>query len=145
MLYDQDRDGMRRFFCEVWRKHRAKELLEPLERLIAELVAQHPEYQPLLTDPDRAAQVEYMPEGGSTNPFLHLGMHIAIREQLSVDRPPGMRAVHQRLCQRYGDAHRAEHQIMEALGETLWEAQRDNTLPDEQRYLERLQRLADNR
>ena len=84
---------------------------------------------------------DYTPEMGQTNPFLHMGMHIAIREQLGGDRPAGILAVHQRLCRRL-DSHAAEHLMMECLGETLWEAQRGGGEPDERVYLERLRRLA---
>lgn len=142
MLFGNDRNEMRRFFCDVWRKAHANEPLEPLERLIADIIQQHPEYQGLLTDADHALGREYLPEFGATNPFLHMGMHIAIQEQLGTQRPPGINAAYAALCRRLGDVHEAEHRMMEALGETLWEAQRNNTLPDEARYLDRLQRLA---
>ncbi|HXH04121.1 MAG TPA: DUF1841 family protein [Candidatus Competibacteraceae bacterium] len=142
MLFGQDRDQLRRFFCEVWRKHLGGEALEPLESLIAQVIAQHPEYHALLTDPERALERDWLPEMGETNPFLHMGMHIAIQEQLGVQRPAGILEVYQALCRRVGDAHEAEHRMMEALGETLWEASRSGLAPDEQRYLRRLRRLA---
>ena len=84
---------------------------------------------------------DYTPEMGQTNPFLHMGMHIAIREQLGGDRPAGILVVYQRLCRRL-DSHAAEHLMMECLGETLWEAQRGGGEPDERVYLERLRQLA---
>jgi hypothetical protein len=86
-------------------------------------------------------QQEFSPEGGRINPFLHLSMHMALREQVGTDRPQGIRAVHARLAAR-SDVHDAEHQMMEALGRALWEAQRAGRMPDERLYLEDLQRLA---
>lgn len=142
MLFGNDRNEMRRFFCESWRKAQAGLPLEPLEHLIASIIRQHPEYQSLLTAAEAALGREYLPEFGATNPFLHMGMHIAIQEQLSTRRPPGINEVYAALCRRLGDSHTAEHQMMEALGTTLWEAQRNNTLPDENRYLDRLRQLA---
>jgi hypothetical protein len=141
-MFTQDRDRMRQFFCDVWHKKITHQPLQPLENLIAEIIAQHPEHQPLLQDAERAITQDYTLEQGQTNPFLHMGMHIALAEQLSGDRPEGIRIIYQRLCQRYGDRHAAEHKMLEVLGETLWEAQRDATLPDETRYLQRLQQLA---
>lgn len=142
MLFGQDRDQLRRYFCQAWQKATAGESLEDLERLIAQVVEQHPEYHSVLRDDERALGREYLPEMGETNPFLHMGMHIAIHEQLSTQRPAGILALYQTLCQRVGDAHTAEHQMMEAMAETLWEAQRSGQLPDEQRYLARLRWLA---
>jgi hypothetical protein len=141
MLFGNDRNQMRRYFCEVWRKAEAGIPLEPLERIIVAVIAQHPEYQALLSDPDTAMARDYPLEVGETNPFLHLGMHIAIQEQLSSNRPAGIREVYGLLRRRFNDDHTAEHHMMECLGETLWEAQRNGTPPDEALYLQRLRRL----
>lgn len=140
-MFGNDRDSLRRYYCTVWEKACAGQPLEPLEQLIAGVIREHPEYQPVLTDAETALNREYMPEGGQTNPFLHMGMHIAIQEQLGGNRPVGILDVYQQLCQRMGDAHTAEHAMMECLGETLWEAQQNGCEPDEQGYLERLRRL----
>ena len=70
-----------------------------------------------------------------------MGLHLAIREQVATDRPPGIAALFNALLVKSGDFHDAEHQALECLAETLWEAQSNNAMPDEQAYLERLQRL----
>jgi hypothetical protein len=142
MLFDTDRNRMRRYFCEVWRKRELGQMLEPLEVIIAEIIIAHPEYHEILRDPDTAAGRTYSIEANANNPFLHMGMHIAIREQLLSDRPAGIRNLYRLLRERYGDEHATEHQMMECLGETLWEAQRGGTAPDDSRYLQRLERLA---
>ena len=121
-MFGNDRNNLRRYYCTVWEKARASQSLEPLEQLIASIINEHPEYQAVLTDTETALSQEYAPEGGQTNPFLHMGMHIAIQEQLGGNRPAGILAVYQQLCQRIGDAHAAEHAMMECLGEVLWEA-----------------------
>lgn len=141
-MFGDDRDSMRRFYIEAWRKAQAGEPLEPMERAVADVIADHPEYQPLLA-PGNEAVVErdYRPEDGQTNPFLHMGLHIALREQEATDRPPGIAALIQRLKAQLGDHLEAEHRLMEPLGETLWEAQRDGTQPDEGAYLERVRRM----
>jgi len=143
MLFGQSRDELRRFYVEAWRKYRRRAPLQPLEALIAEVVALHPEYHPLLEDEEQAISQDFAAENGQGNPFMHLGMHLALREQLSTHRPTGIGAIYQQLLQRTGDAHEAEHRMMECLGQSMWEAQRRGTAPDEQDYLDCLQRIAD--
>lgn len=141
-MFGTDRNQLRRYYCETWRRHRAGETLEPLETLIATVIEAHPEYQALLADPERALADEWTPERGDSNPFLHMGMHLGIQEQVQTDRPAGIRAAWLALARRLGDPHAAEHAMMEALGEALWEAQRFGTAPDEAKYLARVQALA---
>ena len=129
------RAELRRTYTEAWRKHLAQAPLTPLEAMITDVLGVHPEYQPIVADADAALTFEPNAAGGAENPFLHMGLHLAVREQVSIDRPPGVRELHRLLQSRYGDVHRAEHALMEALGETLWQAQRDGRPPDEARYL----------
>lgn len=141
-MFGNDRDSMRRFYVQTWEKAQAGEPLEPVERLVAGVIAEHPEYQPLLAGGAEAVmERDYTPEEGQTNPFLHMGMHIALREQAGADRPPGIRALNEQLSRHLGDHLEAEHRLMDALGETLWEAQRAGREPDETAYLERVRRL----
>ena len=130
------REELRQSYADAWRKHLERAPLSPLEALIADVIALHPEYQALMQDAGAARGYE---SGASPaeNPFLHMGLHLAIREQLSIDRPPGVRQIQQALTTQLGDEHDAEHVLMEALAETLWEAQRDGRPPDERRYLDR--------
>ena len=140
MLYGSDRDDLRRAWVDAWSKSRAGQALEPLERLLCEVIAEHPEYHAALESPD-ALERELPPEAGRSNPFLHMGLHVAIREQLATDRPPGVRALYAAHAPRFADAHRLEHALMECLAETLWDAQREGGVPDEARYLSRVRRL----
>ena len=144
MLYGSDRRDLRRAWVEAWSKSRAGQPLEPQERLLAEVVAEHPEYHAALESAD-ALEHEYPPEAGRTNPFLHMALHMAIREQLTTDRPPGARDLYAKLLPRFADAHRLEHAFMECLAETIWDAQRTGTVPDEARYLDRLRRIVERR
>jgi hypothetical protein len=138
----QDRDATRTVFFRAWRRHREGEALEGVERLIVQVALRHPEYQTLLADPERFRDADYTPEMGRTNPFLHMGMHIAIEEQVSIDAPRGMRELHALLRHRVPDEHEAQHLMMECLGQTLWQAARTNAAPDEGAYLACLRRLA---
>jgi Domain of unknown function (DUF1841) len=135
------REQLRRAYAEAWSKHIAHSPLTPLEALITDVIGAHPEYYAIVADADTAFAFE--PVGDVENPFLHMGLHLAVREQLSIDRPPGVRDLHRQLQARHGDAHFAEHALMEALGEELHMAQRSGQAPDEQRYLSRArERLA---
>jgi len=136
----QNRDQMRRMYLEAWRKYSAKAPLEPLEAQLAAVIAEHPEYVTLLEAGEGALGAEFTPEGGQQNPFLHMGLHLAIREQVGTNRPLGIAEVHQKLSARIG-THDAEHAMLEPLAETLWDAQRQGRAPDEQVYLERLRKL----
>lgn len=134
----QNREQLRQMYAQAWRKYAAHQPLEPLEAQVAAVIAEHPEYVPLLESGPQALATDYTPEGGRENPFLHMGLHLAIREQVATDRPAGIAHIHQALSRRLGDPHAAEHAMLERLAETLWEAQRTGKAPDEQRYLERL-------
>jgi len=121
-MFNPSREQVRQFFTEAWRKHRQSGVLTPLESMAVDWANRHPEYHAALEDP-QAAQADYTVEGGQTNPFLHLSMHLAIAEQLSIDQPPGIKAAYQQLLATR-DPHEAMHEIMECLGEVVWEAQR---------------------
>ena len=141
MLYGSDRDDLRRAWVDAWSKSCSGQPLEPLERLLAEVVSEHPEYHALLESP-AALDHEISPEAGRTNPFLHMGLHVAIREQLATGRPSGVRELYAKLLPRFPDAHHLEHAFMECLAETLRDAQRESMAPDEVRYLDRAWRMA---
>lgn len=139
MIFGQDRNELRQMYADAWQKHGDKSPLSPLEAQIADVIAIHPEYHGDVTGDD--LNRDFTPDGGQTNPFLHMGLHLGIREQVSTNRPAGIAAVHSALATRLGDTHSAEHQMIECLAETLWEAQSNNQPPDEARYLERLLQL----
>ncbi len=141
VFHDQSRGQLRRMYVEAWRRHRAGMRLEPLEGQVARLIGEHPEYHALLEASGAAIDAEFPPETGAQNPFLHLGLHLAIREQVATDRPAGIAAVHADLSRRHGSAHDAEHLMLDVLGEAIWNAQRSGTPPDEAQYLAKLRTL----
>ncbi|HEU0231133.1 MAG TPA: DUF1841 family protein [Burkholderiaceae bacterium] len=139
-MFNPSRDQARQFFIDAWQKHRAANIVTPLEAMAVQWVEQHPEYHADLERPDALA-AEYPVEQGRTNPFLHLSMHLAIAEQLSIDQPPGIVAAH-RLLLATRDPHQAAHEIMECLGEVVWEAQRLGRPFDNDTYLDLIRRRA---
>ena len=137
----QNRDQLRRMYLDTWRKFTERVPLEPLEAQVAAVIAEHPEYVPWLESGEEALADEFTPESGRQNPFLHMGLHLAIREQVATNRPQGIASIQLTLSKRMGSAHAAEHAMLEPLAETLWEAQRSGRAPDEQAYLEKLRKL----
>ena len=139
-MFNPSSDDVRRFFCEVYRKQQAHEGLAPIEAMAAAWVRHHPEYHDVLGDVDTALTRNYQVEGAQANPFLHLSMHLSIDEQISIDQPPGIRALATALTLKLDDAHAAHHEIMECLGEMIWNAQRNGTPPDGAAYLDAVRR-----
>jgi len=140
-MFNPSREQVRRFFCDAWKKHLERLPLAGAEVTAADIAVRHPEYHALLTDANAAVTQEWMPEGGQMNPFLHLSLHLAIHEQVSIDQPHGIRAAYDRLRQRM-DPHDAEHVLLECLGETIWQAQRNGGPMDAAAYVDAVQRKA---
>lgn len=134
-MFNPSRDQARRFLIDAWRKRVAGLPATPLETLAADIVALHPEYHALLTAADALTR-EWTPEDSAMNPFLHLSLHLAIEEQLSIDQPPGIRAAFETRRSQGGDRHAALHAVLECLGETLWRAQRNGQPLDAAAYLD---------
>jgi hypothetical protein len=139
-MFNPSSDDVRRFFCETYRKQQAGEILTPLETMASDWIHHHPEYHEVLADVETALTRDYQVEGAQANPFLHLSMHLSIDEQISIDQPPGIRALATELTLKRDDAHAAQHEIMECLGEMIWNAQRTGTPPDGLAYIEAIKR-----
>ena len=141
-MFSPSRAEARRFFFDTWARYRRRESLSGLEGVALQVIVAHPEYHSLLDDPAGHLERDYGPEGGAMNPFLHLSLHLAIEEQLSIDQPAGIRERYQRLVEKTDSEHDAKHALLECLGEMLWRAQRDGGAPDERIYRECLDRKA---
>ncbi|OGA20079.1 MAG: hypothetical protein A3G25_14225 [Betaproteobacteria bacterium RIFCSPLOWO2_12_FULL_63_13] len=135
-MFAPSREQVRQFFSDAWAKYRAGTPLQGLETIALDVILLHPEYRVVLEAPERAAEHDYTPEMGETNPFLHMSLHLAIEEQLSIDQPPGIRAAFDEVLRKADSRHDALHTALECLGEMMWKSQRDGTAPDGQAYLE---------
>ena len=132
-MFNPSREEVREMFFAAWRKYRAGEPLAGIEALAIDVILLHPEYHEVLTHPARYRDRDYVDE---SNPFLHMSLHVALEEQLSIDQPPGIRAAWDLLLERWGNRHDALHQALECLAETVWRAQRSQAAPDAAAYLE---------
>ena len=139
-MFNPSREQARQFFFDTWRKYRQREMLSAMEDMALEVILLHPEYHAMLDDAERYQDKDYLPEMGDTNPFLHMSMHIAIKEQLSIDQPVGIRKRFERLMKKIGDEHAVMHQVMECLAEMIWQAQRNRSALDATVYFECLDR-----
>ena len=139
-MFNPSRDQARQLFFDAWHKYRHREVLSGMEDMALGVILLHPEYHRILDDIGRFRDKDYSPEMGDTNPFLHMSMHIAIKEQLSIDQPVGICERFDRLLKRCGDEHEAMHQVIECLAEMIWQAQRGQSAPDATIYFDCLDR-----
>ena len=135
MFYGDSVQDTRQLFYSSWQKYQLKQVLLPLEKQIVDVIMIHPEYQAMLQRSTTGNDVAYFPELGQTNPFLHMGFHLAIRDQVATDRPLGITAIYHKLMHKVKDQSAVEHLLMEHFAECLWQAQRNHSLPDEAVYL----------
>jgi hypothetical protein len=138
-MFDPTREQVRETFFGAWRKYRAGEPLAGIETIALQVILAHPEYHQVLADPGRYREEDYVDR---PNPFLHMSLHVALEEQLSIDQPPGIARHFAALMARHGERHEALHEAIECLAETVWRAQRDRLPPDATAYLECLERRA---
>jgi hypothetical protein len=140
VIFDgMSRDQLREMYRSAWRKFKGQHTLSPLDKQIVAVISEHPEYR-VIVESAAADLANYSPRSGQINPWLHMGLHLAVREQVATNRPAGIAEVHAKLA-THSDAHEAEHLMIEVLAEQLWEAQRSGQPPDENAYLERLRML----
>ena len=131
-MFSQDRKKQREFLYKSWQKYTSNQSLDPLEKQLVSIIEIHPEYHDLIGN----TESEYFPEQGEVNPFLHINLHLALRDQLTLNQPKGIKVVHQKLISNYKDSHKVEHLMMECIEEMIYISQKNNTTMDQERYLE---------
>lgn len=129
-------------YIDAWQKRCNHQPMQPLEAQIADVIELHPEYQALFANAETMLDKDWLPEGGASNPFLHLGLHLAVRDQIATDRPAGIRSAYQTLITKLTSPHEAEHRMIDCLAEALWNAQRSGLPPDESAYLAKVRSTA---
>ncbi|MCK5918666.1 MAG: DUF1841 family protein [Cocleimonas sp.] len=139
-MFGTDRNALRKLYCDSWEKFTSQQPLSALEQQIVSVIKLHPEYHSVVETPDVSLDADFLPEMGESNPFLHMGMHLGLHEQISTNRPAGIAELYQQLVVKHGE-HDAEHEMMECLGEAIWNAQRNQTMPNETAYFDCLKRI----
>ena len=139
-MFSQDRSKQRKFLANSWQKHINGEILEPLELQLALIVQKHPEYHALIND----INLEYFPEQGKTNPFLHINLHLALQDQLTLNQPNEINDIYKKLIVIHSDTHEVEHMMMECIAEMIFNSQKNNNTLDQNKYLVNLKNLIKN-
>ena len=139
-MFSKDRSKQREFLANSWQKHINAQILEPLELQLALIVQRHPEYHALIKD----INLEYFPEQGKTNPFLHINLHLALQDQLTLNQPTGIKDIYKKLILIHIDTHEVEHMMMECIAEMIFNSQKNNTTLDQDNYLVNLKNLIKN-
>lgn len=136
-MFNPTRDQARLFFLNTWKKYHREEPLTDAESLALKWMSRHQEYFDVFDAPvEQALSKDYSVEMGHSNPFLHISMHLAIEEQVSIDQPPGIRSAFKALCERMGDEHQAAHQVFECLAEQIYQQQKNGEAFNSQRYIQ---------
>lgn len=131
-----DRNQTRQLFFDAWEKFHAKQPLSDLEQQILQVILEHPEYHYLFQAADKYKNKDFLPELGETNPYMHMSIHLAIRDQIGMNLPLGIRDVFEKLCARSGDKLTAEHEVMECFTQALWEMMHYGKPFDNEAYLQ---------
>ncbi len=136
-MFGNNRNQLRQMYKTAWDKFQQQQVLSPLEIQITDVIKEHPEYHDCILQLDK----DFLPEAGQTNPFLHMGLHLGLREQIATNRPAGITKIYQQLVIIKGSIHDAEHAMIECLAEAMWSSQTNNTPPDETKYFTSLKKL----
>jgi hypothetical protein len=131
LFYSQDRTVQRKFLGTAWQKFIGKKKLEPLEVQLVSVIEMHPEYHQLINNVDS----DYFPESGEVNPFLHINLHLSLREQLNINQPHGINDYYQKILYKMKDPHETEHIMMDCIAEMIFSSQKNNSPMDHQAYI----------
>jgi hypothetical protein len=141
MIFGNNTQDTRAVFYSSWEKYQQTLPLTSLEQQIVQVMLDHPAYQSLFAQPANGDLTAVVEQGAAENPFLHMGLHLAIRDQIALNRPEGIAGIAAALHLQYTNMHEVEHLLMEQLAQCLWAATRQQRLPNERSYLKACQEL----
>jgi hypothetical protein len=132
LIYSQNRTEQRKFLATAWKKFLSNKSLDPIEVEIVAIIKLHPEYHQLINN----IELDYFPEGGEVNPFLHINLHLSLREQLSINQPNNIRNYYDKIINKVKDQHKAEHIMMDCIADMIFSSQKNNTAMNHQAYID---------
>jgi hypothetical protein len=138
-MFGQDIQELRKVYFDAWEKFNQQAILTPLEHIIAQVILSHPEYHDFFLDRKNLSVTLTHTDG--TPHFFHLGLHVALGEQLQADRPLGIKAIYNQLLALYFDPLEVEHKMIHCLMAFLAESANSPAAPNEQKYLAKLEKL----
>ena len=136
-MFGTDRNQLRQIYRSAWQKFQLQQALTPLEIQIVDVIKEHPEYHDFVLQLDK----DFLPELGETNPFLHMGLHLGLREQIATNRPEGIASIYKKLLKLMKSTHDTEHSMIDCLAEAMWSSQVNNLPPDETKYIACLKKI----
>lgn len=137
-MYTNNRDTYRQTFANTWQKHLKGTTLDAVESELLAVILLHPEYHSLFDSAQKEKQ-EFIPE---ENPYIHMSLHMAIREQIRMDKPLGTKEIYNNLQKIKQNPHEVEHIMMTVMAKLLWESQQSGVMPNDDTYLCKLREHA---
>lgn len=101
-------------FIRAFQSYLEKKTLTPLENQMIECILLHPEYHLFLKDESYVDTV-FNTETHGSHPFLHLAFHLGLNEQITTNRPAGIRSLFNQYKAKIKEPHEAMHHFMEIL------------------------------
>ncbi len=138
-MFGQDIQALRTVYFDAWEKFNQQAILSPLEHIITQAISTHPEYHDFFSD--RKNVNHTLTHSDGTPHFFHLGLHVALGEQLQADRPKGIKKIYTKLMGLYFDPIEVEHKMIHCLMAFLVESAQHPNQPNEKNYLAKLEKL----
>jgi hypothetical protein len=137
VLYTQNRSEQRKFLASAWQKFLDKKILNPLEYQLIQVIKIHPEYHQLISN----IESDFFPEQGEVNPFLHINLHLSLKEQVSINQPHGIKNIYQKILRVSVDEHTAEHKMMDCIAQMIFSSQKNQTPMNHKNYIKCLKSI----
>lgn len=137
-MYFENINESRAMFFTTWDRYQKNQPLSEMEAQLIDVMMMHPEYHCLFDNPEAS---ETLLQSFDENPFLHLGLHLGIRDQIRMNNPAELSTIYQQLLKKTADHHAVEHQMMEQLAFYLWEIQKKQQMIDIRTYVEACRKL----
>jgi hypothetical protein len=139
-MQDNSPTPLREVYFAAWQKNLLQQPLTPMESILVDVIQRHPEYHALFNN-EQFSELKEEKFDLDHNPFLHLGLHVAIIEQVSINKPTGVRPIYQKLLRKYQDKTEVEHQMMHCLVEQIFQLSKFNKPFNENKYIADLRSL----
>lgn len=111
------------------------------DRVIADLLRMHPEFDPIWNDPGVDPTRPQEIGGEIVNPFVHIALHLIVGKQIRQGSPSQSKKAYLHLVERGENDHGALHLIMGWYGKLYFESVRRSDSFDEARYVQGLAAL----
>ena len=122
-MIDKQRHDSRDFFYQTFAKMQQPAELNHLELMTSEIIKMHPEYHQFLKQPNLFHNKDFHTSDHLLNPFLHMGLHLTLKEFMILNQPEGIGNIYRQFCIIHSDQHEAEHAMIDCIQVIIHEAQ----------------------